>query len=193
MAQAGADPVAVGLSGQMHGVVATAVDGRPMRPAMLWSDARAVGELELYRRLPPAALARLANPLSPGMAGPMLAWLAANEPATYAATRWALQPKDWLRAQLTGRFATEPSDASATLLYDIAGDTWDADVLDALGLDAAKLPPILSHSGEQAGTLTRRSREPAGPAYRNPGGGRRRGHRGRRPRVRPDRAGRRCS
>ena len=154
VAQAGADPAAVGLSGQMHGVVATADDGRPVRPAMLWSDARAVGELEFYRRLPPAVLARLANPLSPGMAGPMLAWLAVNEPTTYAATRWALQPKDWLRARLTGGFATEPSDASATLLYDVAGDTWDVDVVRAVGLDAAKLPPVLPRAAERAGTLT---------------------------------------
>ena len=87
------------------------------------------------------------------MAGPMLAWLAGNEPATYAATRWALQPKDWLRAQLTGRFATEPSDASATLLYDVAGDTWDADVIDALGLDrgeAASDPAALRRAGRNA-------------------------------------------
>jgi xylulokinase len=154
VAQAGAEPRAVGLSGQMHGVVATADDGRPVRPAMLWSDARAVRELEPYRWLPPAVRRRLANPLSPGMAGPMLAWLVAHEPAAYAATHAALQPKDWLRAQLTGRVATEPSDASATLLYDLAHDTWDADVVPALGLDPAKLPPILAHSGVPAGTLT---------------------------------------
>ena len=154
VAQAGADPAAIGLSGQMHGVVPTADDGRPLRPAMLWSDARAVPELRLYRRLPPDALTRLANPLSPGMAGPMLAWLAANEPTTYAVTRWALQPKDWLRARLTGRFATEPSDASATLLYDVARETWAVDVVDALGLDPGKLPPMLPRSAERAGALT---------------------------------------
>jgi xylulokinase len=154
VAQAGADPIAVGLSGQMHGVVASAGDGRPLRPAILWSDARAVTEMRLYQNLPPETLARLANPLSPGMAGPMLAWLARAEPATYAATRWALQPKDWLRARLTGRFATEPSDASATLLYDFPGDAWDAEVLRTLGLDAAKLPPILPRAAERAGTLT---------------------------------------
>lgn len=152
--QVGGEPAAIGLSGQMHGVVPTAGDGRAVRPAMLWSDARATGELQIYRLLPAAVRARLANPLSPGMAGPMLAWLAANEPAAYAASAWALQPKDWLRAQLTGRFATEPSDASATLLYDVAGGTWDADVIDALGLDTRKLPPILPRSAEHAGTLT---------------------------------------
>ena len=152
--RAGSQPVAIGLSGQMHGLVATGDDGRALRPAMLWSDARAVGELQAYRQLPSAARARLANPLSPGMAGPMLAWLATHEPATYAAARWALQPKDWLRAQLTGRYATEPSDASATLLYDVAGDGWDAGVLDALDLDEAKLAPILPRAAECAGTLT---------------------------------------
>ena len=152
--EAGVEPKAIGLSGQMHGVVPTAEDGRPVHAAMLWSDARATRELSQYRQLPPAVRTRLANPLSPGMAGPLLAWLAANEPAAWAATRWALQPKDWLRAQLTGRFVTEPSDASATLLYNIADDRWDTDVVTALGLDAAKLPPILARSGDRAGSLT---------------------------------------
>src|SRR4051794_21034483 len=68
--QAGAQPAAIGLSGQMHGVVPTADDGRPVRAAMLWSDARATAQLQPYRLLPAAVRARLANPLSPGMAGP---------------------------------------------------------------------------------------------------------------------------
>ena len=154
VAAAGVQPAAIGLSGQMHGVVPTAADGRPVRPAMLWSDARATAELDVYRQLPRTVRARLGNPLSPGMAGPMLAWLARREPREFAATRWALQPKDWLRAQLTGEFATEPSDASATLLYDLTADAWDTEVVDALGLDAATLPPILPRAAAQAGTLT---------------------------------------
>lgn len=153
VAAARAHPLAVGFAGQMHGVVPTDATGRPTRNAMLWSDARAVEKLTIYRRLPDPIRARLANPLSPGMAGPLLAWLAENEPDTYAATRWALQPKDWLRAQLTGRFASEPSDASATLLYDIPGDGWDVDVVDALGLDPARLAPVLPSAGEPAGEL----------------------------------------
>jgi xylulokinase len=154
VAEAGVEPVAIGLSGQMHGVVPTAADGRPVYAALLWSDARATRELARYHDLSPSVRARLANPLSPGMAGPLLAWLAGNEPDAWAATRWALQPKDWLRAQLTGRFATEPSDASATLLYDVAADRWDPEVVRTLGLDAARLPPILAHSADPAGSLT---------------------------------------
>ncbi|GIF23097.1 xylulokinase [Actinoplanes tereljensis] len=154
VAEAGSQPLAIGLSGQMHGVVLADENGRAIRPAMLWSDSRAIDQIQEYDRLPDPLLARLANPRSPGMAGPLLAWLAIHEAVTYRAARWALQPKDWLRAQLTGRFVTEPSDASATLLYDIAGDTWSTELLGALGLDPAKLPPILDFSAAPAGLLT---------------------------------------
>ncbi|OLM28571.1 putative xylulose kinase [Pseudonocardia sp. Ae717_Ps2] len=154
VAEVGARPVAIGLSGQMHGLVLAKADGRPIRHAMLWSDARAVRELATYRNLPERVRAQLANPLSPGMPGPMLAWLNTHEPDALSATRWALQPKDWLRAQLTGRFATEPSDASATLLYNIPADDWSTEIVEALGLDPARLPPVLPDSAHPAGELT---------------------------------------
>ncbi len=154
VASVGRDIVGIGLSGQMHGVVVTDELGRPLRPAMLWSDARAERQLGAYRHLPQRVRARLANPLSPGMAGPMLRWLAEQEPQTYARARWALQPKDWLRHCLTGRFATEPSDASATLLYDLQADDWDTELLELLELRPGLLPPILATSGSHAGELT---------------------------------------
>src|SRR3954447_13810458 len=64
--RAGGQPVAIGLSGQMHGVVATADDGRPVRAAMVWCDARATTELRLYRDLPVCVRTRLGHPLTPG-------------------------------------------------------------------------------------------------------------------------------
>ena len=151
---AGAPPSAVGLSGQMHGLVLASADGRALRPALLWADSRATGELRGYRRLGRGALARLANPLAPGMTGPLLMWVAQNEPRTYRTARWALQPKDWLRARLTGEVHAEPSDASASLLYDVIGDRWDLEVVRALGLDASMLAPLLTSAGAPAGQLT---------------------------------------
>ena len=88
------------------------------------------------------------------MAGPILAWLVRHEREVAATMRWALQPKDWVRLQLTGEIHTEPSDASATLMYDVVGDTWDKDVVDVLGVDADVLPPVLPSSGSRAGHLT---------------------------------------
>ncbi len=151
---AGAEPSAIGLSGQMHGLVMTAADGGALRPALLWADSRAAGCLRGYQCLGSRALARLANPLAPGMTGPLLKWIAENEPRTYADARWALPPKDWIRARLTGEFHAEPSDASATLLYDVMGDRWDLEVVSALGLDAGLLAPLLPSSGAPAGRLT---------------------------------------
>src|SRR5258706_6376766 len=63
---------AIGLSGQMHGLVPTDKEGRPTHNALLWADTRAEQELKRYEALPPALLRKLANPLVPGMAGPML-------------------------------------------------------------------------------------------------------------------------
>jgi xylulokinase len=76
----------------------------------------------------------------------MLSWLHRLEPDLYATARWALQPKDWLRMRLTGEAATEPTDASATLLYDMAADTWAPGEHDRL------LPPVID-STAVAGTL----------------------------------------
>ena len=149
----GASPVGIGLSGQMHGVVVCLADGTPVRRAVLWADARAEAELDIYRALPDAARARLANPLSPGMAGPELAWLHRHEPSVMADARWALQPKDWIRARLTGEFAAEPSDASATLLYDVLAQDWDVEVVAALKIRRELLPDLLPFAGAVAGHL----------------------------------------
>jgi xylulokinase len=147
-----AEVSAIAVTGQMHGVLLLSENSVVLRPAILWLDRRASGEAGEYSRLDPRILATLGNPPAPGMAGPLLAWLARHEPAAYRAARWQLQPKDWLRLRLTGEPATDPSDASGTLLYDLAGDAWAPDVVSFLGLDRDLLPPVRP-SGSVAGTL----------------------------------------
>ncbi|PSB35585.1 xylulokinase [Stenomitos frigidus] len=144
---------AIGLSGQMHGVVLADAKGEPLRPAILWADTRSSQVLERYRTLAPNLLQLLANPITTGMAGATLLWLQLHEPAVYTTARWALQPKDWLRFRLTGTVATEPSDASGTLLYDLLADEWAIEVLDALHLRADWLPTLVP-STSIAGALT---------------------------------------
>jgi xylulokinase len=143
---------AVGIDGQMHGLVLTDAAGQPLRPALLWADARAVEETAAWRRLPEPRRAALANPIVPGMTGPLLRWVARHEPHTYQRARWALLPKDWIRHRLTGTAATDPSDASATLLWDLAADRWADDVAADVGVDPGLLPPVVG-SGEAAGSL----------------------------------------
>ena len=76
------------------------------------------------------------------MAGPILRWLVTHEPENVAAARWALQPKDWVRLRMTGEAATDPTDASGTLLFDLERDAWADDLIAALGLPRGKLPPL---------------------------------------------------
>ncbi|MEJ2359340.1 MAG: FGGY family carbohydrate kinase [Deinococcales bacterium] len=149
---------AIGLSGQMHSLVLCTDEGTPVRAAILWSDARSEAVLPAFRSLSLSQRRRLGNPIVAGMTGPSLLWVARNEPAAVSSARWALQPKDWLRLRMTGVAATDPSDASATLLYDIEADAWARDVLETLGLPAGLLPPI-APSDARGGGLTE------GPAH----------------------------
>lgn len=98
---------AVGVDGQMHGLVLAREDATPLRSALLWADRRAAAELAAWRGLADTEREALANPLVPGMTGPLLAWIARHEPRLLAEARWALLPKDWLRLRLTGKAATE--------------------------------------------------------------------------------------
>ena len=142
-ASADVEVAAVGVDGQMHGVVLADADGAAVRPGILWLDRRAEAEAARYGELPAELTRPLGNQASAGMAGPMLSWLVAREPDVLRRARWALQPKDWVRMRLTGLAATDPTDASGTLLFDLARGVWADGVIAALGLPAEKLPPVL--------------------------------------------------
>jgi xylulokinase len=142
---AGRRVAGLGLSGQMHGTVLVDAAGAPVAPAVLWPDGRAAAEVGRWRGLPPAARAALANPLVPGMTGPVLAWLAAHEPAVLRRAAAVLLPKDALRASLVPDAdprVTDRSDASATLLWDVVADGWSAAATAAAGVDLALLPAV---------------------------------------------------
>ncbi|MQA35046.1 FGGY family carbohydrate kinase [Modestobacter roseus] len=142
---AGRPVAALGLSGQMHGVVLVDGAGDALTPALLWPDQRAVAELDRWRALPDADRAALANPLVPGMTGPLLAWLSGAHPDLLDRAAAALLPKDALRAALlpgTDPAVTDRSDASATLLWDVPGERWSTAAVAAAGLPARLLPAV---------------------------------------------------
>lgn len=134
----------IGLSGQAHGIVLVGDGDRPLRPAMLWPDTRMRRQVEEMLRLPEPVRLALCNPVVTGMAATALLWLRAHEAGVLRETRCVLSPKDWLRLRLTGERATEPSDASMTLLYDMVADGWSEPVLAAIGLDPRRLAPLVA-------------------------------------------------
>lgn len=152
----GQEIVALGLSGQMHGMVPLDAHGEVVRPALLWNDQRTgKGVAELEAAVPRKTLvARTGNPAITGFQLPKLLWLRQEEPDNFARTRHVLLPKDYLGFKLTGVVAAEPSDASGTNCFEIAQKVWDAEVLGALNLSTALFPDLVS-SHEVVGTLTK--------------------------------------
>ena len=138
-------PAGIGLSGQMHGLVALDASDRVLRPAILWSDQRTAAECrEIEDRVGLERLIALTgNRALPGFTAPKLLWLRAHEPDVYSQIASALLPKDYVRLRLCGERATDLSDASGTLLLDVARRRWSEDVLEALELDPAILPTAL--------------------------------------------------
>jgi xylulokinase len=139
-----ADDVAgVGLSGQMHGSVFLDVDGKVIRPALLWNDQRTAAECaEIEERAGgrEALVRMVANPALTGFTAPKLLWLRRHEPKAWDKVRQVLLPKDYIRYRLTGAYATEVSDASGTLLLDVGNRRWSKELLGKLDLDPALLP-----------------------------------------------------
>ncbi|MFC4454163.1 xylulokinase [Deinococcus sonorensis] len=163
----GHTPLALGLSGQMHGLTALDAHGEPLRPAPLWNDGR-TGEAveELERRLPRSELiARTGNRAVPGFQLPKLLWLRQAEPETFARVRHALLPKDYLGYLLTGQMHTEASDASGVGALNLTTRAWDEGVLDALELPASLFPQVLDSwavSGRLKADLAAQTGLPAG-------------------------------
>lgn len=146
---------AVGLSGQMHGVVLLDADGEVLGPAIIWCDGRCQAECdEITARVGAERLIELtANPALVGFSAGKLLWIRRYRPRRYEHARAFLLPKDYIRYRLTGECATEVSDASGTLLFDVAARRWSVPMLQALDIDPALLPPV-SESPEITGRLS---------------------------------------
>jgi xylulokinase len=147
----------VGLSGQMHGLVVLDASDRVLRPAILWNDQRTGAECaEIEERVGLERLIALTgNRALTGFTAPKLLWLRRHEPETYARIRHVLLPKDYVRLRLTGDHAIDAADASGTLLFDVAGRRWSAEVCEALELPLDWLPAAyesteVAGAGDQA-------------------------------------------
>jgi xylulokinase len=146
----------IGLSGQMHSSVFLDAAGSVIRPALLWCDGRTTAEcIEINERVGGEdRLRELAcNPALEGFTLPKVLWLRNNEPAAFERLAKVLLAKDFIRYRLTGALASEPSDASGTLMFDTAHTRWSHEILDAVGL-AHSIVPDIGGSSEILGRVT---------------------------------------
>jgi xylulokinase len=129
----------------MHGLVLLDKADEVLRPAILWNDQRTGAECDAIR----AAVGRerlieiTGNDALTGFTAPKLVWVRDHEPGTWDRVAHVLLPKDYVRLRLTGEHAMDKADGSGTILFDLAAREWSREVVGALGIDPAWLPPTL--------------------------------------------------
>jgi xylulokinase len=151
----GDDIAAIGLTGQMHGLVVLDAADRVLRPAILWNDQRTAHECDLIRKAvgPERLIALTGNDAVTGLTAPKLVWVRDHEPEVWKRIAHVLLPKDYLRLRLTGDHALDKADGSGTQLFDLAARDWSPEVLGALRIPPEWLPR--THEGpEVTGTVS---------------------------------------
>jgi xylulokinase len=146
----------LGLTGQMHGSVFLDAANQVLRPALLWCDQRTAAQCEaITSKVGEARLIEMvSNPALTGFTAPKILWLRDNEPAVYGKVAKVLLPKDYVRFELTGEFATDVADASGTLLFDVKNRCWHRELMSLLDIPAGWMPK--SYEGpEVTGVLTK--------------------------------------
>jgi xylulokinase len=139
------DVAGVGLSGQMHGSVFLDARDNVLCNAILWNDQRTADQCaEIERRAggARALLQRVRNVALTGYQAPKILWLRRHRPRLFRRVRSVLLPKDYINLRLTGSRTTDVSDASGTLLLDVARRRWSTPLLRRLELDPGLLPPV---------------------------------------------------
>ena len=138
----GSDVAAIGLTGQMHGLVLLDERGEVLRPAILWNDQRCGAECdEIRARLGKERLIRITgNDALTGFTAPKILWVQKHEPDVSARARHLLLPKDFIRYKLTAQMAMDKADGSGTMLFDLKTRDWSSEVAEALGIPRAWLP-----------------------------------------------------
>lgn len=134
----------VGLTGQMHGLVLLDAAGEVLRPSILWNDQRTQSQCnEIHARMGREKFIQITgNVALTGFTAPKILWVKENEPDVYAKTAHVLLPKDFVRYKLTGDFAMDKADGAGTVLMDLQKRDWSDEVLSALEIPRAWMPPL---------------------------------------------------
>jgi xylulokinase len=146
---------AVGLTGQMHGLVLLDEAGYVLRPAILWNDQRTQSQCdEIHHIIGKEKFIQITgNVALTGFTAPKILWVKENEPDLYAKASHVLLPKDYIRLKLTGEYAMDKADGAGTVLFDLKSRDWSEEVLAALAIPRAWMPQTFE-GAEFTGCIT---------------------------------------
>ncbi|MFC1539142.1 xylulokinase, partial [Candidatus Latescibacterota bacterium] len=152
----GSDITGISFCGQMHGAAMLDRDGNTVAPAIIWADSRSSSELdEITELIGDDKIQRiLMNRIFTGTQAATLYWLQKHDKDTWQRIRHILLPKDYIRFRMCSLYNTEPTGASATLLFDINLRDWSNEILEALNIPIEFMPYVVNsdqHIAETSG------------------------------------------
>lgn len=152
----------VSYSGQMHGLVLVDNQYRVLRPAILWNDTRTTSQRrEIMNKMGDQFIQITHNLPLEGFTLPKLLWIKENEPAVFKKIKFFMLPKDYLRYKMTGKIATDYSDAAGTVLLDADTKEWSEKICKELNIPFNICPPIYESSA-YVGNITRQYAQSSG-------------------------------
>jgi len=155
--------VSVALSGQMMGCLCVDRQGNPLGPSIIYCDQRAVDQTDqLLEQIDPQQFYRITgHRASASYSIEKLMWIKTHQPEIYRNTHKMLNAKDYINFKLTGRMATDPSDATGTNAFDLNDYKWSDAILNAAGVDGELLPEV-KDSTDVLGGVSRAASEETG-------------------------------
>lgn len=140
----GNDIAGIGVGGQMHGLVMLDKNDHVIRPAILWNDTRTGRETDyLNNVIGKENLQKLTGNIAfAGFTATKILWVKENEPENFAKCAKICLPKDYINYMLTGVLATDVSDASGTLLFDVENRRWSYKMLALCDISKDMLPTV---------------------------------------------------
>lgn len=142
----------VSFSGQMHGLVILDDNDEVIRPAILWNDGRTVNEVTEINKIK-NLMEYTGNIALTGFTAPKILWIKYNEPKNFKKIKKIMLPKDYLAYKMSGVFASDVTDNSGTLYFDVKNKKWSEEMLKFLGINEEFLPTIYA-SSDVIGTIS---------------------------------------
>jgi xylulokinase len=135
---------AIGLDGQVDGFVPIDKHGKPIRPAIIWMDRRAVPQVEqVAQKCDASRMFQISGlNLDPYHVAPKIRWFEESEPELFAKSRYFLLPGSYAAYYLTGELGVDYSNASSTLLMDVRTRTWSSELCDCFNIAQETMAPI---------------------------------------------------
>jgi len=153
---------AIGLTGQMHGLILLDEAGNVLRPAILWNDQRTQSQCDKIHQIvgKEKFIQITGNVALTGFTAPKILWVKENEPDVFAKAKHVLLPKDYVRLKLTGKYAMDKADGAGTVLFDLRARDWSDEVLAVLEIPRSWMPKtfegteITGYVTDEAASLT---------------------------------------